>query len=190
MTVQKVSIDDAEELLKIYAPYVEKTAISFEYEVPSPEEFKGRIRDISAKFPYIKAVEDGEILGYAYATSFKGRRAYDWSVETTIYVREDAKRKGVGKVLYGALENSLKDMGILNLNACIAYLSGDRKDDNLTNDSYNFHKKLGYELVGTFHDSGYKFEKWYDMIWMEKMIGEHDVNPPKVRFGNWDIKNA
>ena len=190
MTIEKVSVCDAEELLKIYAPYVEKTAISFEYEVPSVEEFQGRIRDISAKYPYIKVVDNGEILGYAYATSFKGRRAYDWSVETTVYVREDSKRKGIGKKLYDALENSLKEMGILNLNACIAYLSGDKTDDNLTNDSYNFHNKLGYSLVGTFHDSGYKFGKWYDMIWMEKMIGDHDGNPESVKFGNWDIKNA
>ena len=92
MTVEKVDIGDAKKLLEIYAPYVEKTAISFEYEVPSVEEFEERIRNISSKFPYIKVVEDGEILGYAYATSFKGRRAYDWSVETTVYVREDVKR--------------------------------------------------------------------------------------------------
>ena len=190
MTVEKVSVEDAAELLKIYAPYVEKTAISFEYEVPSLEEFEGRIKNISSKFPYIKVVESGEIIGYAYATSFKGRRAYDWSVETTVYVREDVKRKGVGKLLYSTLENSLKDMGVLNLNACIAYISGDKKDDKLTNDSYHFHQKLGYNLVGTFHDSGYKFGKWYDMIWMEKMLGDHTGNPGEVKFGNWDIKNA
>ena len=190
MTVEKVSVEDAAELLKIDAPNEKKTAISFEYEVPSLEEFEGRIKNISSKFPYIKVVENGEILGYAYATSFKGRRAYDWSVETTVYVREDVKRKGVGKLLYSTLENSLKDMGVLNLNACIAYLSGDKKDDNLTNDSYHFHQKLGYNLVGTFHDSGYKFGKWYDMIWMEKMLGNHTGNPGEVKFGNWDIKNA
>lgn len=100
------------------------------------------------------------------------------------------KRKGVGKLLYDALEKSLKDMGILNLNACIAYLSDDKKDDNLTNDSFHFHKSLGYSLVGTFHDSGYKFEKWYDMIWMEKMLGDHTSNPGEVKFGKWDIENA
>jgi len=187
MTVEKVCIEDAGELLAIYAPYVEKTAISFEYEVPSVQEFEGRIKNISSKFPYIKIVENGKILGYAYATSFKGRSAYDWAVETTVYVREDVKRKGVGKLLYENLENSLKKMGILNLNACIAYLSGDRKDDNLTNDSYEFHSRLGYKLVGTFHDCGYKFGKWYDMIWMEKMLGEHAAEPGKVKFGEWDI---
>ena len=108
MTIEKVLLSDAEELLKIYTPYIEKTAITFEYEVPSVEEFEGRIKNISSKYPYIKAVNDsGEIVGYAYASSFKGRKAYDWSVESTVYVREDQKRNGVGKALYEALEKSL-----------------------------------------------------------------------------------
>ena len=96
MTIEKVTVDDAAELLEIYAPYVEKTAISFEYEVPSIEEFKNRIINISKKYPYIKAVENGVIVGYAYANTFKERKAYDYSVETTIYVREDVKRNGIG----------------------------------------------------------------------------------------------
>ena len=95
MKIEKVTVADTEELLEIYAPYVTDTAITFEYEVPSKEEFAKRIRNISAKFPYIKAVDDdGKILGYAYASTFKGRSAYDWSVETTIYLREGQKRNG------------------------------------------------------------------------------------------------
>lgn len=89
MKIEKVSTADAEELLAIYAPYVEETAISFEYEVPSVDEFRNRIEQISAKYPYIKAVVDGKIAGYAYAAGFKDRKAYDWSVETTIYIRKD-----------------------------------------------------------------------------------------------------
>ena len=95
MTIEKATIDDAEELLAIYAPYVRDTAVSFEYVVPSVEDFADRILQISAKYPYIKAVEDGKIIGYAYANTFKGRKAYDWSVETTVYVRRDAKRRGI-----------------------------------------------------------------------------------------------
>lgn len=181
VTIERVSVPDAKELLAIYAPYVEETAISFEYEVPSLEEFQTRIENISARFPYIKAVENGRILGYAYAGSFKERKAYDWSVETTIYVRKDARGKGVGKKLYQALENSLKEMGILNMNACIAVT--EQEDVHLTNASRLFHEKMGFELVGTFHKSGYKFDTWYDMIWMEKLIGEHLRSQEKVRFG-------
>lgn len=97
MKIEKVSTADAEELLALYAPYVEETAISFEYEVPSVDEFRNRIEQISAKYPYIKAVVDGKIAGYAYAAGFKDRKAYDWSVETTIYIRKDCRQLGLGK---------------------------------------------------------------------------------------------
>ena len=112
MRIEKVTPANAAALLEIYAPYVEHTAITFEYEVPSLEEFRQRIETISARYPYLKAVgEDGTVLGYAYATAFKGRAAYDWSVETTVYVRRDVHRQGAGKALYLALEKSLKGMG-------------------------------------------------------------------------------
>ena len=187
MTIEKVTIDDAEELLAIYAPYVRDTAVSFEYVVPSVEEFTDRISQISAKYPYIKAVEDGKIIGYAYANAFKGRKAYDWSVETTVYVRMDAKRNGIGRRLYECLEQSLKKMGVLNMNACIAIAKVD--DEFLTNDSMHFHEHLGYELVGTFKKCGYKFNRWYDMIWMEKMIGEHPENPEAfIPFSEMDVR--
>ena len=185
MTIEKVTIEDAEELLAIYAPYVRDTAVSFEYVVPSVEEFADRILQISAKYPYIKAVEDGKIIGYAYANTFKGRKAYDWSVETTVYVRKDAKRNGTGRRLYECLEQSLMKMGVLNMNACIA--SAKVEDEFLTNDSMYFHSRLGFTEVGRFHNSGYKFGRWYDMIWMEKLIGSHDAHPGEVRFGEWDI---
>jgi len=181
MKIEKVSTADAKELLAIYAPYVEETAISFEYEVPSVEEFRNRIEQISAKYPYIKAVVDGKIAGYAYAAGFKDRKAYDWSVETTIYIRKDCRQMGLGKALYEKLEELLKEMGILNMNACIA--SPAAESGHLTDDSYRFHKKMGFTLVGRFHNSGYKFGEWYDMIWMEKMIGEHKKDMPDVRFG-------
>ena len=185
MRIEKVTPANAAALLEIYAPYVEHTAITFEYEVPSLEEFRQRIETISARYPYLKAVgEDGTVLGYAYATAFKGRAAYDWSVETTVYVRRDVHRQGAGKALYLALEKSLKGMGICNLNACIAYT--DTPDAHLTNDSMHFHEHLGYRLVGTFHHCAYKFGTWYHMIWMEKAVADHTVPQPPVRFGQWE----
>lgn len=182
MKIEMVSPTDASELLEIYAPYVKETAISFEYDVPSVEEFKDRIENISAKYPYIKALDDeNKIIGYAYAGSFKVRKAYDWSVETTVYVRKDCRRGGVGRKLYQVLEGMLKEMGILNMNACIAVPK--TNDLHLTKDSLLFHEKMGFSIVGTFHNSGYKFHTWYDMVWMEKMIGEHVENQPAVKFG-------
>lgn len=184
MRIEKVLVSDAEELLSIYAPYVLNTAISFEYDVPSLEEFQERIRTISSRYPYLKAVDDnGMIVGYCYANSFKSRKAYDWAVETTIYVKEGYHKLGIGRLIYTALENALDGMGILNLNACIAY--AEVEDKYLTNDSMRFHEKMGYKLVGTFHKCGYKFNNWYNMIWMEKMINEHVTNQPMVKFGDY-----
>lgn len=171
ITIEKVLPSDAEELLKVYGPYVESTAISFEYTIPTLEDFTNRIETISKKYPYLKAVnEAGEIIGYTYAGVFKGRAAYDKSVETTIYIRNDQKRTGVGRALYAALEHELDKLGIRNLYACIAYI--EIEDEHLTNDSMRFHEKMGYNLVGTFHKCGYKFDKYYDMIWMEKFLRE------------------
>lgn len=187
MNIERVGIEDAEELLAIYAPYVRDTAVSFEYDVPSPADFRERIQNISGLLPYIKAVREGEILGYAYAAKFKNRRAYDWSVEVTIYVKKEVRRLGAGRLLYDALENSLRQIGILNMNACIA-VPGE-EDEHLSMDSYNFHKKMGFSLVGTFHNSGYKFDTWYDMIWMEKIIGEHGRGQGNVRYGEWNLGN-
>ena len=100
MRIERVLPGDAEALLEIYAPYVEETAISFEYTVPTVSEFRRRIAEISAKFPYIKAVDgEGTILGYAYAGTFKARQADDWNVETTVYGRRGVRRQGVGRQL-------------------------------------------------------------------------------------------
>lgn len=185
MRIEKVSTNDAGELLALYAPYVINTAISFEYEIPTKEEFEARIQQISSKYPYLKAVENGEIVGYAYANTFKARAAYDYSVETTIYLKEGFKGKGIGKALYDSLEKSLTHMGILNMNACIAIT--DEEDEYLTNASKYFHEKMGFKEVGCFYKSGYKFNRWYNMIWMEKILGEHPKKPEPVKFGEWEI---
>lgn len=178
--IRTVTENDAEQLLEIYAPYVEKTAITFEYEVPSVEEFKSRIKRTLKKYLYFAAESDGKIVGYAYAGEFKERAAYDWAVETYIYIKEDLKGAGIEKKLYSALKKALREQNILNLNACIAYTESD--DEYLNGNSHGFHKHLGYRLVGRFTKCGFKFGKWYDMIWMEKHIGEHTGNPKKVKW--------
>lgn len=139
MTTIRVATEaDAEEILAIYAKYIEQTAITFEYVVPSIEEFRGRIRHTLERFPYLIAEKDGKIAGYAYVSPFKERAAYDWSVETSIYVDMEQKRSGIGRRLYEELENILKQQGILNVNACIAYPQAE--DEYLTKDSVLFHE--------------------------------------------------
>lgn len=182
--IQVATIEDAKEILEIYAPYVTGTAITFEYDVPSLEEFQDRMKNTLKKYPYIVAKSNDErILGYAYSGVFKGRKAYDWAVETTIYVKRDERGRGIGRMLYEALENISKAQNILNLNACIAY--PEVEDKYLTRDSVKFHERLGYHMVGEFHQCGYKFGRWYHMVWMEKMIGEHEENPlPVINFSD------
>ena len=170
--------EDAGELLAIYAPYVEETAVTFECSVPSAEEFRQRIVEIQKKYPYLVAELDGEAVGYAYASAFKGRAAYDWSVESSVYVRRDKKRLGIGRKLYEELEKCLSAQGIRNINACIA--CPEREDEYLTADSIRFHEKLGFASVGIFHSCACKFGRWYNMTWMEKHIGAHEENPDPI----------
>lgn len=179
INIRVADVSDAEELLKIYEPYVKNTAITFEYDVPSIEEFRERIANTLKKYPYLVAKLNGTIVGYAYAGSFHSRAAYQWGVETSIYVKKGMRGNGIGKALYTELENVLKKMGVLNLNACIA--SPDREDEYLTNDSEKFHQTMGFHKVAESHMCGHKFSRWYNIIWMEKMIGEHTSNPMPVK---------
>ena len=155
----------------IYAWYVENTAISFEYETPSEEEFAGRMMAVQQRYPWLIAADGDHILGYAYACAFHPRAAYGWCAELAIYLDRQAKGCGIGRTLYEALEDRLKGMGVLNLYACIGV--PDQDDEYLTDNSEQFHRHMGFETIGTFHHCGYKFGRWYNMIWMEKIIGEH-----------------
>ena len=175
MLIRSVRESDAQALLSIYAPYVTGTAVTFEWETPTEEEFRRRIKGISERYPYLVLENQGRIQGYAYASSFKGRAAYDWAVETTIYLSPSSRGKGYGKALYEALEKELARRHFLNAYACISFLED--ADPYLTQASPRFHAKMGYTRCGTFHRCGYKFGRWYDMIWMEKSLGEHDKNP-------------
>ena len=171
---------DAEDLLAIYAPYVTDTAISFEYEVPSVADFRKRIWDTLLRYPYLVAEREDRIVGFAYAGPFKERAAYDWSVETSIYVDQNFKRRGIGGELHEALKRCLQEQGILNMEACIAVPSS--PDRYLNRNSVEFHAHLGYRTVGTFSHCGHKFQRWYNMMWMELKIGHHgdDPKPPKT----------
>ena len=233
LTFRVARPEDAAALLAIYAPYVEETAITFEYEVPSVEEFRARIAHTLATYPYIVAVEgqpanagagrvDGasfsstpasgadaaagahrtseHIIGYAYVGRLHARAAYDWTVETSIYVDRSARKHGLGRQLYERLEAILRAMNIISVNACIAYPGtmnanvadrgrkdlregsadsgvGIGEDPYLNTNSPDFHAHLGYQLVGHFHACAYKFDRWYDMIWMEKWIAPHPAKP-------------
>ena len=166
--IRKATSEDAQAILDIYKPYVENSAITFEYEVPSVEEFKGRIKTISKEYPYYVAVEKGVLIGYAYASTLKDRSAYQWSCEVSVYLAKQAQGKQIGKRLYDLLEQQLLKLGIHNIYACITYPN---------EASIRFHEKQGFETIAHFHKCGYKLNAWWDMIWMEKMIQEHKDAP-------------
>ena len=178
MRIRMAGLEDAAALLAIYAPYVRETAITFEYDVPSEKEFAGRIAHTLEKFPYLVEENDGEIVGYAYAGAFHPRAAYQWCAEMSVYVKRDARRMGIGKMLYAAMEEILRMQRITNAEACIAMPN--EPDEHLTLDSVRFHERMGYRMVGEFRQCGFKFGRWYNMVWMEKLIGEHLADQPPV----------
>lgn len=178
------TVGDAPGLLAIYAPYVRETAITFEYEVPGVEEFAARVAATLRRYPYLVAVEPVEddgaacgerIVGYAYASPFHGRPAYDWAVETSIYVDRQTRGRHVGTRLLDALEDVLAAQGVTNAEACIAVPD--------QGGSVGFHERRGYRMVGHFEKCGFKHGRWWDMVWMEHLIAPHPETPaPLVLF--------
>lgn len=168
LVIREATVQDAERLVEIYAHYVKNTAVSFEYDVPSVEEFEERIRHISEKYPYLVCLKDNRIVGYAYASVYSSREAYHWTATSSIYVDKEFRRQGVGALLYKELEERLRNQEIINLLAGVAYIESE--DEYLTKDSYYFHTKMGYEKVAHMKSIGKKFNHWYDLIWFQKKL--------------------
>jgi len=170
--IRNATIEDAEAILKIYSYYIENTAITMEYIVPTVEQFENRIRKTLENYPYLVAEQDGKIVGYAYAGKFHERAAFFRSAEVSIYLDREVHKSGLGRKLYEKLESKLKELGMLNVYASIAYT--DNEDEYLNNNSTHFHEHMGYKQVARFNLCAYKFNRWYDLIWMEKFLGEHN----------------
>ncbi len=168
LKVRKVQISDADRLAEIYSYYVLNTAVSFEYEAPSADEFVKRIETTIKKYPYLVCEKDDQVVGYAYAGAYSVREAYSWTVSTSIYVDKDHRREGIGSLLYASLENELKKQGVINLLAGVAF--SEKEDEYLSHDSYQFHLKEGYEKVAHIKTIGKKFNRWYDLLWLQKKI--------------------
>lgn len=170
--------EDAAALLAIYAPYVENTAISFEYEAPSLEDFRARVTHCLEKYPYLVAESEGKILGYAYAGAFHARKAYQWNAEVSIYLSPAAQGRGLGRKLYAAIVDALRDMGIIDVYAIVA--SPAKEDEYLSHASELFHRHMGFETVAKLENCGHKFGRWYDVLWMKKTIGQRSDSPSDI----------
>lgn len=172
MFIRPVRPGDAERIAEIYRYYVDETAVTYEETAPDTAEIAERIRLITKKYPYFVAEEEGTVIGYAYASVFKDRESYRYSVETSIYLDSEKRGRGTGTLLYDALEKALREIGIKNMYACLAYTK--KNDEYLTDQSEIFHKINGFSVIGKFSKCALKFGRWYDMIWMEKFISEHE----------------
>ena len=173
--IRLANAEDADALQRIYAYYVEdsETVVSFETEAPDVAEFRRRIQQISAAFPYLVCEQDGRLLGYAYAHKCFERAAYQWCAETTVYLSRDARGLGIGRALYFALIQLLTKLDYRVLYAVI--VSENR-------DSCLFHDRLGFRLFSVFSQSGWKSGRWLDVSWYELKCGSFDGEPSPPRL--------
>ena len=180
--VRAAAPEDAEQLLEIYTPSVTSedcslSHVSFEFAAPDVEEFRQRIQDISKQFPYLVGEVNGQILGYVYCHPYRERLAYQWAVEVTIYLAPAGQGKGLGRLLYETMEKLLCLQGVTMAYSCIT----------VGNDhSIKMHEALGYRLIGTFTNSGYKNGQWLDTVWLEKQLQPCPKQPDNIKSW-WEL---
>ena len=170
ITLRVATVADAPALAEIYEYYVTNTTVSFEYVAPDKAEFAARIAHKLERYPYIVAEIDDRVVGYAYASEYRERRAYDWSVELSIYVDKDERSCGIGTMLYTALFELLKAQNFVSAYACITIPNSP---------SIAFHEEMGFIPVGHFHSAGYKKGAWLDVMWYERAI-RHGEPPQDI----------
>ena len=159
--IRNANEQDIPAILSIYAPYVRNSTATFEYEVPTLVEFTQRFREITAQFPWLVWEEDGQILGYVYASRPYARAAYAWCAEPSVYLIPEAQGKKIGTKLYQVMEECLKLQGYQLLYALVT-------GENFS--SISFHKSLGYFARVHFPDCAWKFGRSLGVNWMEKRI--------------------
>lgn len=182
ITIRPAYLSDAEKLLNIYSPYVLHTAITFNLTPPSPDEFRAKMEQTMQNYPYLVAEQNGEIVGYSYASLFVGRDAYNHSAEMSIYLDKSHTHCGTGRLLYENMEKILLSQNVFNLYACVA--APIVEDEYLTNNSIDFHLHMGYSLIGAFTRCGRKFDRWYNMVWLEKILASPQTPEAFIPYAN------
>ena len=162
MPIRFAAVQDVPEILSVYKPYIEQTAITFEYDVPSAEEFRERFLQITALCPWLVWEENGEILGYAYGAPAFERKAYAWCADLSVYLRPEARGRGIGKALYAELEHLLERQGYRVLYALVT---------TANKPSIAFHQAVGYRIAAEFPHCGWKLGQWHGVVWLEKDVG-------------------
>ena len=161
MTIRDARRSDVPAMLAIYAPFVEHTAVSFEYDVPTEAEFARRLEEHRAAFPWLVCEENGRVMGYAYAGRAFERAAYGWNAEISCYLAPELRGRGVGRRLYARIEEILTRLGYYKLFAVVTSANAP---------SVAFHRALGFREAACFRNVGYKQGGWYDVLWLEKTL--------------------
>lgn len=159
---------DAEAVLRIYAPIVRETPISFEWEVPSVAEIAARIEKVLATRPWLIFEREGDVLGYVYASTYRDRLAYQWGPEVTVYIRADARGLGLGRGLYTALFDVLRAQGYCTVVAGATVPNAG---------SEGLHQRMGFQEFGRYPAAGYKFGKWHDVVFWYLRLCELPSEP-------------
>ena len=165
---------DARQVAAIYYPYVINTPITFESEPPDGNDMSSRMENVLTSYPWLVCVHDDEVMGYAYGSQFRTREAYDWSVETTVYVREAAHGMGIGSAIYTSLLECLRLQGFVSAVGVIALPN---------HKSVMLHEKLGFREDGILPSAGYKNGTWCDVgLWWKKLDNPpaHPETPLKI----------
>jgi phosphinothricin acetyltransferase len=173
MLIRHATPEDAAGCLDVYAPFADDTAISFEQQAPSLAEYTQRIIRVSRSHAFLVADDDGNIAGFAYAGVHRGRLAYRWSCEVSVYLDAAAQGRGLGRALYQTLFALLERQGYRMLLAGVA----------LPNPaSVGLHRSLGFAEVGIYRRIGWKAGAWRDVMWLARPLGaerhETEMPPP------------
>ena len=166
--IRLATANDGEAVAAIYRPVVADTAISFETTLPDRDEMIRRIAETLPSYPWLVCDVDGRMAGYAYAARHRVRGAYQWSVDTSVYVAEDQRRRHIGRGLYTSLFAILTAQGYFNAFAGIA----------LPNPaSVALHEAMGFEPIGVYRRVGYKLDRWHDVGWWQRTLKQHEESP-------------
>lgn len=169
-TIRLASGEDADAIAAVYRPYVESTVISFEVDPPDEAEMRSRIGQTLASWPWLVYEQGGQVAGYAYASKHRARAAYDWSVDTAVYVASSHHRRGIGHGLYLSLFAILARQGYVNAYAGVT----------LPNPaSVGLHERVAFEPVGVYRQVGYKFGAWHDVGWWQRKLRPREANPSR-----------
>lgn len=180
--IRMATLEDCERILEIYTPYILKSTASFEYEVPSVEEFRDRMKGIQAQFPWLVCEIDGKIAGYAYASKHAQRAAYQWSADVSIYLDESYHRMHIATDLYDTLIDIIRKQGYYTAYALIS-VPNERSDA--------FHERFGFKHVGTIHKAGYKHGEWHDLKYYEYELADYTNEPaPTISVHDLELNFA